>query len=293
MTAKWKREQLIGQGAFAKVYLVQEWRGGRFLACKVADTAEGMALLAREADILKNISHPLFAEYEDFVRNQNCAMLFMEYIEGESLGKILGRGGGLPQAKAAEIAARLAEGLLYLHELPRPMIYRDLKPDNIQIRSDGRVKLLDMGCVCAEEEARHSIAGSRGYAAPEQMRVGAYPGPYSDVYALGRLLHYMLTGQDPCQPPFRNPPLRTCRPGVSPLLERLVARCTEEEPGRRPPDMRAVLRQLAPFLERNGKLRQPALWMRERAALAGWLLSGRSWEGDFVYEKCIVKSNQR
>ncbi len=287
MKAGWERVGLVGQGAFAKVYLVREKGGEGMLACKIAETAEGMAILKREAGLQKRIEHPLFARYADFVQERDKALLYMEYIAGENLADRLEREGALSQPRVVQIVGELAEGLRYLHTLSRPVLYRDLKPENIRIQPDGRVRLLDLGCACCADEAAYSRAGSLGYAAPEQLRErtdgGTVPGTYSDVYALGRLTYYMLTGHNPCQTPFHSPPITAYRAGVSPLLARLTEQCMEEEAVKRPPDMREVLRQLEPFLSHKKK----ALWFREKAALAGWFLAGRTWKGDFFYEKCV------
>lgn len=234
----------VGRGAFGSVYRVK--RDGRLYACKLAEGVEAGRLLRREASLQRSLAHPLFAHFEDLLEGQACTLLIMEYVRGRDLSSILEShqpaGRRLSERQALRIAIQLAEGLQYLHTLPNPVLYRDLKPENVRITSAGRVKLLDLGCACELSEAQLSRAGTEGYAPPEQMK-GGQPGFYSDVYALGKLLHYMLTGDNPCAPPRKGDSRPNCRkPG--PDVERLIGRCVEENPRDRMQDMCCVLSAL-------------------------------------------------
>ena len=91
----------------------------------------------------------------------------------------------------------LAEGLKYLHERQERFLFRDVKPSNIMVRQDGRVKLIDPGCVCSMEEPIFSRAGTPDFAAPEQLQKSGELTPACDVYGLGRTLEVML-GEEPC-----------------------------------------------------------------------------------------------
>lgn len=224
--------RLIGHGAFGHVYCVTVSGGHGKAACKMAEGVEERRLLRREAQLQSGLSHPLFAHYLRCIEETDCTLLLMEYVRGKDLGEILRRK-TFSRKKAIGTAVQLAEGLLYLHRLPEPMLYRDLKPENIRIGSDGRVKLLDLGCVCKLSEAGKSRAGSRGYAAPEQLGENGVPGFYSDVYALGRVIQSMLAGGK-----------------ISSELKRFLIRCTDERPENRPADMEAVLKELKGFITR-------------------------------------------
>ena len=221
--------KLIGRGEFGSVYKVRDKRNGRNFACKTAEGITERKLLRQEAKLQKEIDHPLFAKYVGCVEEENGTLLFMEYVRGRNLADVL-RKGPLSRHQAVMTARQLAEGLKYLHTMPEPMIYRDLKPDNIQLGLNGKVKLLDLGCVCALSEAEKSRAGSIGYAAPEQLETGGVCGFYSDIYALGKVMEKMLDGTD-----------------VSEDIESFIRQCIDITPEKRFQSMEQVLKELDKF----------------------------------------------
>lgn len=232
-------KRLIGTGAFGKVYLVENRHTGMRLACKSASALPSQKLLRKEAEMLQQIHHPVFPVFEKFIEDSWGCLLLMEYVEGESLAEILERG-ALPAKTAIDCAGRLAEGLRYLHELSEPVLYRDLKPEHVKVRHDGEVKLLDMGCACRLSAARFSKAGTRGFAPPEQLAEGQ-PGAYSDVYSFGKLLYYMLTGENPCRPASRRAGGALYRKPLSPYLKKFIECCTAADYRERIQDMNSVI----------------------------------------------------
>ncbi|MCM1046451.1 MAG: serine/threonine protein kinase [Candidatus Gastranaerophilales bacterium] len=248
-----------GEGAFSQVYCVKRADG---LLCAGKISKERL-LWGRESAFLQRMcdtGHPLFPRlYESWQEEGNC-FLIMEYVSGRGLADWMRDRGRLPLEQALGIGRKLAEGLAFLEER-EGLLYRDLKPENIRIDEEGEVKLLDFGCVCliVGENGRPSIkgadrAGTPGYAAPEQLDLKGDVGAYSDVYAFGRLLHYMLTGDDPYLPPVRKPPIRAYDHSFSFALEELLEDCVRQEGRERPPDMRCVQRRLE-RLPRQGSLR--------------------------------------
>jgi len=235
-------KNFIGTGAFGKVYLVKKRQTGILLACKSAKTLQSQKLLKKEAEVLQQIRHPVFPLFEEFIEDSRGCLLLMEYVEGESLAERLEQD-VLPTKEALDYAGWLAEGLEYLHKLSEPVLYRDLKPEHVKICYDGKVKLLDMGCACRLSEARFSKAGTRGYAPSEQLAEGQ-PGVYSDVYAFGKLLSYMLTGENPCLPSSKKAGVLLYKKKISLYLKKLVECCTEEDYRNRIQDMGAVIRNL-------------------------------------------------
>lgn len=225
----YEREQLLGEGAFARVWQVRSLGNGNRYACKISKET---ALLRREADNLRQMEHPLFPHYREYWEEIENACLVMELVHGISLKELVDRRGRMTQKQAIWIAREVASGLSILHGQSFNALYRDLKPEHVYIREDGSIKLLDMGCVCRKDHAG-SLAGTPGYAAPEQLIHGRCQGSYSDVYAWGRLLIYMLTGE--CILHQDSLPQR---------LEYFLARCTDTDVAGRFPDFRAVMSEL-------------------------------------------------
>ena len=181
--------RLLGRGAFSRVYSVEERSTGRRAACKVGENGK---LFKREEEILKRLKYPLFPEYYGSWKEDRSFFLLMEEVVGESLAGLIKRGECLPVCQIAGVGMELAEGLLYLHESRPAIIFRDVKPENIILRKDGHVKLLDFGCACMPDTADGTRAGTPGYSAPEQLAEGGAQTCLCDVYGLGRTLQELL-----------------------------------------------------------------------------------------------------
>ena len=237
----------LGEGAFSKVFLVRKkalpkqhtkaqrdsLQTEKFIdnaACKIS-CQTGLAL--REAETLAGIDHPLFPKYFGVWQEGGKVFLLMEYIEGSSLEALLARRGGFSDMQIIRIGLELAEGLKYLHEMSRPILFRDLKPANILLRQDGRIKLLDLGCACTAGQ-QAALAGTPVYAAPEQLKSGSILTPASDVYGLGKTLQAMTN--------------RKCGKG----LGQVISACIKENPQERIPDMRGVISALTSLEKRSG-----------------------------------------
>lgn len=245
----------IGQGAFSKVYRVWDTENACYVVRK---EMENLILARREAQMLKQASHPLFPRYLDYWEAEGKGILLMEDVAGERVSDLLARRKGLRVRTCIAIGLEVASGLLYLHEQEKPVIFRDLKPANLMIRQDGRVKLLDMGCACTVEEGVYTCAGTLEFGAPEQFVAGEPIGAYSDVYALGKLLEAML-GE--CRNEQRTwAATRRKKPSVrsslaARRLRQVILRCTCEEPAERLPDMRKVMQALVD-VGRGGRRRK-------------------------------------
>lgn len=250
--------RLLGQGAFSEVYCVEKRRTGESYACKVSGN---IRLLRREEEILGDISHPLFAKGCESWQESATGFLVLELVAGENLGEALRRGRTFSARRTAEVGMELAEGLLYLHERQQPILFRDIKPDNIMIRQDGRVKLLDFGCACIAGRDGNSKAGTPGFAAPEQLAESSVQTAACDVYGLGRTLWQLLcTGKSGQEDLGFRERLRENRDRKQ--LERFLAVCTKEKPSERPADMRAVMAALMPVCSPYscGRRRREKFW---------------------------------
>lgn len=238
----YENQGLVGQGAFSRVYRVREKETGIVFACKISGEQE---MLTREAYFLKQTDHPLFPKFHEIAYRNGKGLLFLEYVRGVSLNVLVARRGKLSERQIVRIGAALAEGLCYLHERQNPVLFRDVKPENIIIKQDGGVKLLDLGSVGELYGGRKVITGTPGYAAPEQMEEGE-AGFYSDVYAVGRVMYFMGTGKKTYSENTSNiwEGVKLHR-GVKHLIEDCIRRDACE----RIPDMRYLLRRLKPYAE--------------------------------------------
>lgn len=234
-----KTVRRLGAGAFSQVLLVQKYDTGELFACKVSDRQD---LARRESELLEAIDHPLFPRFYSFWQAGDRAFLLMEYVCGSSLKEFLHHRGPFSQIQTARTGMALAEGLRYLHQLPEPMLFRDVKPSNVMIRQDGRVKLLDLGCACALRYPAESRAGTPGYAAPEQLQSDRRLSPACDVFGLAKTLEAMAGKNS----------------GLS--LKRFVESCTAYRPEDRLPDMQGVMTALAPMCgEGSSKRKLPSM----------------------------------
>lgn len=180
--------EVLGEGAFSRVYRAKRQGGGMY-ACKVS--REGK-MLKREAEIMEKLRHPLFPAFLEFWENDGRGFLIMELISGDNLEAMLERRGRFSAEQVRRTGMELAEGLLYLHERKEKYLFRDVKPANIMIRQDGRIKLLDLGCVCSMREKTSARAGTPGFASPGQLEGKEEPAESADIYGLGRTLESML-----------------------------------------------------------------------------------------------------
>jgi serine/threonine-protein kinase len=163
--------------------------------------------------------------------------LVMEYIEGISLHNFLEKYGMIDEAQARMWAEQLLSILQYLHTRKTPVIYQDLKPENIMVCPDGNLRLVDFGAACYRNYSGSRdvrLAVSPGYAAPELLRRdGRMPDERSDIFAFGRVMYYVLTGADPAYPPFAVLPITSYAPQVSRSMEQMVVKCMEADPAKR------------------------------------------------------------
>jgi tetratricopeptide (TPR) repeat protein len=186
--------------------------------------------------------------------------LVMQFVHGITLSDILAEHGRLPVSWAVAVAAQVCTVLSYAHAIP--VVHRDLKPGNVMVGYDGTVKVLDFGvaAVLGTDVTRLTetgrIIGSRDYMSPEQFH-GVAVTPRSDLYAVGCLLHEMLTGtkvfdssRDPALQHVHEPPtpVRELCPDVPEDIERLILELLAKAPDDRPPSAQQVVDRLAPFL---------------------------------------------
>lgn len=233
----------IGKGGMSIVYLAMDKRLNKQWAIKEFrkdkdDASKQVALkaLLDEANLMKKLDHPTLPRIVDIIETNQTVYIVMDYIEGESLNKVLDAYGAQPQEAVIEWAKQLSDVLDYLHTQNPPVIYRDMKPANIMLKPDGSVRLIDFGIAREYKEGKEGdteAIGTRGYAAPEQFGGRGQTDARTDIYSLGVTLYHLVTGKNPAEPPYEIYPIRHWNPSLSSGLEWLIQKCTQLNPNDR------------------------------------------------------------
>jgi len=253
---RYEVERTLGHGGMAVVYLARDVELGRAVAVKVlaghlvGDSAFRARFL-REATLAARLAHPNVVRVYDAGEDETAPYIVMECVEGETVADRVRRG-KLPPAEAAEIARQAALGLDHAHAAG--LVHRDVKPQNLLLRSDGVVKVADFGIARAAELSHltqlGTVLGTAAYLSPEQA-LGEDVGPAADIYSLGAVLYELLTGRPPYEfeslaelaDKQRNGeivPVRDLEPSVPDELEAIVMQCLARDPAFRPGSAGAV-----------------------------------------------------
>jgi len=191
----------------------------------------------REANLLATLHHPSIPKIYDYFTLESRSYLVLEFIHGKDLEAVINDTNGfLPEEQLLSWAIDLCDVLDYLHKhKPNPIIFRDMKPSNVMINSNGLLMLVDFGIAKAFQTGiKGTMIGTEGYSPPEQYRGEATP--TADIYSLGATLHHALTRRDPrLEPPFSfaERPIRRINSSVSNELEAIVNRALEYDPANR------------------------------------------------------------
>jgi len=267
----------LGAGGMGEVYAAEDLRLKRKVALKVlpqdmALSPERRARFEREAQALAALNHPHIVTVHSVEEADGVPFLTMELIEGQTLGERI-PAGGLPLERFLDYALPLVAALAAAHA--QGIAHRDLKPDNVMVGADGRLKVLDFGLAAALESGpagsddvtrgasltrEGQIVGTLAYMSPEQLD-GKPTDPRSDLFSLGVVLYQMATGRHPftgasaarTMSAILNdtpPPVAQANAGLPDRLGQIVARCLEKEPGSRPGSALDVLRALEALRDR-------------------------------------------
>lgn len=224
----------IGKGGMSVVYLAMDKHLNKQWAVKeIRKKGNGKndeivinSLLA-EANLMKKLDHPSLPRIVDIIDNGVTIYVIMDYIEGESLDKILNEYGAQPEELVINWAKQLCDALSYLHSQKPPIIYRDMKPANVMLKPEGNIKIIDFGIAREYKEqnlADTTVLGTRGYAPPEQY--SGQTDARSDIFALGMTMHHLLTGIDP-RKGDSYVPVRQWNPELSEGIEIIINKCVE------------------------------------------------------------------
>jgi hypothetical protein len=252
LAGRYRIVSLLGRGGMGEVYRADDMTLGQTVALKFlsggrASEPTWLARFRDEVRISRKVTHPNVCRVYDIGEADGHVFISMEYIDGEDLASLLRRIGRLPQDKAGQVARQVCAGLGAAHD--QGVLHRDLKPANVMIDGLGQAHITDFGiaALAPRPGQRTSIAGTPGYIAPELL-AGRPPSRRSDIYSLGVVLYEMVSGrrafaaesfeQRLAEPP-PPPPTRFVE-DLDPAFERVIMRCLEENPDRRPPSAYAV-----------------------------------------------------
>ncbi len=241
---------LLGQGGMGAVYRAWDLRLEIPLALKEMvpqpdlereELEELQAQFKREAAVVAKFDHPNLVNVSDFFEENENVYLVMSFVEGENLQEYISRSGALPETQVAAWGDQLLDALAYIHD--QGIIHRDIKPQNVILRPDGQLVLVDFGLVKLwnpnDPRTRSVIKsmGTPGYAPPEQYDpTRGHTDPRSDLYSLGATLYHALTGKVPPSATERvvNPEslhaVRQFNPSISPHIESALLRAMELRP---------------------------------------------------------------
>jgi len=228
---RYRVTRLIAGGGMAWVYAVREdlpdgtyrtWamKELRPTATDPQALEESRALFEQEANLLVRLRHIYLPTVSAFFQENGRAYLVMEYVRGESLERRLERANApILENQVLDWAIQITEVLHYLHSQPHPIIFRDMKPSNVMVTPDGRIKLIDFGIarVFKQGQSHDTYAmGSENYASPEQWG-DAQTDARADIYGLGATMYHLLTNVPPLPPfvPGERVPVQRYNPAVS------------------------------------------------------------------------------
>ena len=236
---KYKILSEIGHGGMSVVYMALNERANKTWAIKevrkdgIKDFEVVRQNLMVETEMLKRLKHPNLPSIVDVIDGEDTFLIVMDYIEGNPLSRLLKEYGAQKQEAVISWAKQLCNVLGYLHSQNPPIIYRDMKPANVMLKPDGHVTLIDFGT--AREFKKQNIEdtvclGTLGYAAPEQFGGHGQTDGRTDIYCLGATLYHLVTGMNPCEPPYEIKPIRSINPSLSEGLEKIIIKCTQKDP---------------------------------------------------------------
>ena len=240
----------IGQGGMADVFLAMDTILNREVAIKILRSelcADPVSVVRfeREAQAATTLSHPNIVEIYDVGEYKGHRYIVVEYVPGRTLKQVIRSRGSLEPDEAIDIEKQLVSAVSEAHH--KGIIHRDIKPQNIIVKSDGSIKILDFGIAIAKGNIQvtqaNNVMGSVHYLAPELAK-GKPASVQSDIYALGIVLFEMLSGDVPFKADsavqvalmqMRNemPSIRTINPSIPQSIENIITRATAKDPSKR------------------------------------------------------------
>jgi serine/threonine-protein kinase len=308
---------LVARSNMASIFKGKDRTTGQNVAIKIPLMAlegdiAGYERFQREEQIGASLSHPGILKVVKVEGQKSRPYLVMEFLEGETLAKIMARRKKLPVAEAIAYASEICDALDYLHA--NGIVHRDLKPQNIMVCTDGTLRLFDFGIARVEKARRLTFVGltptlgTPDYISPEQVR-GKRGDLRSDVYSLGAILYEMVTGSTPFEgeSPYvvmnarvtGDPEApRKLDPEISPALEEVILHAMERDPRQRYETAGAMKKELnnlnlVEVTHRDQRLRAPQVGRGHRHMILLVSVLVVSWIGLFLALYFIIAHKHR
>ena len=269
----------LGEGGQGAVYLVEDLHVRKYWAMKLwrrknaahventekgelaedienREVQNGSQGIRNEINALQKLNHKNLPLIVDSIQIEERDAIIMEYIEGQNMEAYLRRNKRLDMEQVLQWGAELIDVIQYLHTRTPAFVYGDLKPANIMITKQGNLQLIDFGTTMEEAEYQKQAyrTGTYGYAAPELMCVagglavaGLCPDARSDIYSLGVILHYMVTGRNPVMRGTELRPIREYDSTLSAGLELIIGRCLQKNPEERYQTCKELKKDIAQY----------------------------------------------
>lgn len=283
--------KIVGKGGMSTVYQARDLTNQNLLAIKDVERTGQEAnqvveqSLGAEGKMLKQLTNPHLPKIYDIIENPENFMLVMDFIEGESLDKVIAREGPQSPERVCYWGMQICEVFDYLHNQPKPIIYRDMKPANLILKPDGTLMMIDFGTARTQKDdvvmaQDTTCIGTAGFAAPEQYGGSGQSTARTDIFCLGATLYNMIIGRMPSSivgVPFENlNPVEADMP-----LADIIRKCTKSDPSERYQTAMELYRDL--YLASTGTLQSATkgksgglpkmTWQKQSFAGAG-MISG-------------------
>ena len=266
MISNYKILGVLAQGGMGKIYRAIHPQSKKIIILKQLIAARSKRILSqrfkREADIMIAFSHPNIVRVFDFFKEGDSYFMAMEFINGVSLEKLIGKKKQIPHMPALLILSEACRGLKYAHD--NGVIHRDIKPDNVLISNRGEVKLVDFGIARAPTDPGEeltktgTIMGTPAYMSPEQLISAKNLDTRTDIYSLGVVFYQMVTGESPFENEFNAETIdkisrgdyvrpENLSPTIPGIFKRIIKRTMDHRINRRYGDLQELIDILSKY----------------------------------------------
>lgn len=212
--------------------LSKQWR---IKVCKLKGDSHAVIgqALVKEAHMLRQLAHPGIPRVLDFIQDEDYLYIVEDYLEGRLLEEVVREDGPQSPELVVDWAKQVCEILSYLHNRQPAIIHRDIKPHNLLLTLQGKVMLIDFDLMLEYDPKKNADTcwfGTKGYAPPEQYGTMGQTDARTDIFALGATMHRLVTGANPCEPPYELFPIRYYNPQLPVGLEKIIVKCMNLNP---------------------------------------------------------------